>query len=411
VERIVRDSGVIYRDDEDSPDLLVGYIEDITDRVHAAHALVEAEETDTLGHFAGSLASEIGASLDMVVSDIKRVFETLGQDVKGNASLRAALMTTLRASDLATRMIAFTGADQVTLTKTDIKKLIDELIPILGKDTPASVSVELALADCLPQINGNESQLKQLFMRFATHAAESIGDRAGEVIISGGVEEISVADLEEAVFCAHRNPGLYMVVEVRDVIKGGANEVGGGHTSYSSVSPTGSRLGLAVVEAIIRAHDGGLTVKNDKEQGSSFKVFFPIPPEELKKATIDRPPCVLVVDDEEAVRRVASRMLTKAGYDVVQANDGLEAVKAYQESSGKIDLVLMDLAMPNMDGFEAFKELRKLSTELKVILCSGYDHMDTLKKMKGEGLSGFIQKPYTRDELLPEIEAAIGVNK
>jgi CheY-like chemotaxis protein len=205
-------------------------------------------------------------------------------------------------------------------------------------------------------------------------------------------------------------PGLYVHLEVTDTGSGmDAGTRSRIFEPFFSTKFTGRGLGLAAVLGIVRAHKGALKVYSEPGKGTTFKILFPA----LEDAGEDATPSsgaspladwrgkgtILLVDDEESLIALGGRMLEHLGFTVLTAADGLQAVDLYRERGKEIDLVLMDLTMPHMDGAKAFGELRRLNPEVRVVLASGYSHEDVAARFAGRGLSGVLQKPYTLAKL------------
>jgi CheY-like chemotaxis protein len=173
---------------------------------------------------------------------------------------------------------------------------------------------------------------------------------------------------------------------------------------FFSTKFTGRGLGLAAVLGIVRAHKGALKVYSEPGKGTTFKTLFPALENARNGARTNKSSpladwrgkgTILLVDDEESLIALGARMLEPLGFNVLTAVDGLQAVELYRERGKEIDLVLMDLTMPHLDGAKAFGELRRLNPDVRVILASGYSHEDVASRFAGKGLDGVLQKPYT----------------
>jgi CheY-like chemotaxis protein len=173
---------------------------------------------------------------------------------------------------------------------------------------------------------------------------------------------------------------------------------------FFSTKFTGRGLGLASVLGIVRAHKGALQVYSEPGKGTTFKALFPAlteggeatrPPESSSLAEWRGKGTILLVDDEESLLTLGARMLEHLGFNVLTAADGLQAVTLYRERGKEIDLVLMDLTMPHMDGAKAFDEMRLLNPDARVVLASGYAEDDVSSRFGGKMPAGIIHKPYT----------------
>jgi CheY-like chemotaxis protein len=198
-------------------------------------------------------------------------------------------------------------------------------------------------------------------------------------------------------------PGLHTVLEVGDTGIGMSPEIQAKiFDPFFSTKPTGHGLGLSAIQGILKGHQAGLRVYSEPGRGTQFLVYFPSSSSALREVQEVTGPVhtpftglALLVDDESAILEVAAQALELLGFEVETAVDGRQAIEKFSVRPEAYRVALLDLTMPRMDGRECFQALRRLRPDLPVILCSGFSEQESVKELFGEGLAGFIQKPYT----------------
>jgi CheY-like chemotaxis protein len=175
---------------------------------------------------------------------------------------------------------------------------------------------------------------------------------------------------------------------------------------------TGRGLGLSAVQGIVRSHQGVIEVESTPGKGTTFKLLFPAT-QEAATAKVPVTPArgegalILVVDDEAIVVGTAKAMLERHGYNVVVAANGKEAVELFEVLSDKVAAVLLDMTMPVMSGDEAFDRMKAIRPDVKVILSSGYNEVEAVRRFSGKALAGFIQKPYSSIKLIQKLNSVL----
>jgi CheY-like chemotaxis protein len=249
-------------------------------------------------------------------------------------------------------------------------------------------------------------------MNLVINAAEAIGDASGTITLATGAQHVTESAARTMLVGQDVPPGPYVYLEIADTGCGmDQDTLSRIFEPFFTTKFTGRGLGLSAIMGIVRGHKGALRVYSEPGHGTTFKVLLPAVGVglEAEAGEAEESPWVgsgliLVVDDDETVRSVARQALEMKGFQVLEAQDGLEAVDQVRARGSAIGLVLLDMTMPRMGGEEAFREMRLLQPDIRVILSSGYNEVEAMSRFMGKGLKGFIQKPYGPRELLTKIQ-------
>jgi CheY-like chemotaxis protein len=270
--------------------------------------------------------------------------------------------------------------------------------------------LKLDFPEDLPAVEADATQVRQVVMNLITNASEAIGDQSGLLTVRTGTMEADRAYLSEVHLDDDLPAGSYVFIEVTDTGCGMEEAVQAKiFDPFFTTKFTGRGLGLAAVLGIVRGHRGAIRIQSEVGRGTAIRVLFPASDRTIVPALVAEGACsekfrgtgtVLVVDDEEDVRRVARRMLEESGFTVLTANDGREALDVFREHSDAIVAVVLDLTMPFLSGEGVFREMRRMRADARVILSSGYNEQEAIDRFAGKGLAGFLQKPYRSETLL-----------
>jgi PAS domain S-box-containing protein len=394
-------------DDQGNVSKILCISRDVTQRLRAEEELRQTAKLESLGIMAGGIAHDFNNLLTGILGNASLLAETA--DLSSMTLVEDIVAASQRAADLTRQMLAYSGRGRFEVRAIDLSSLVREILRLVRPMIHKDVSIELNLAEKLPSVEADPGQMQQLVMNLVINAAESMGGLPGRVTISSGVAT------EEDDVTGEIPPGHYVVLEVQDTGCGMTEETKSKiFDPFFTTKFTGRGLGLAAVSGIVRGHNGELRVKTAPGEGTSFKIFLPA--REVKPGAAEQRPStarwqdrgtVLLVDDEEFVRRVGRASLTRHGYDVLLAENGKEAVDLFTLHASDVSLVILDLTMPVMGGEEALGRLRQIRPDIPVVVCSGYNELEVAERFTSQSMAGFIQKPYTASALAQTVKSIL----
>jgi len=378
----------------------------------------QAQKLESLGILAGGIAHDFNNILVGILGNADLALEDLPVGSSARAYLHQINLSAKRAADLARQMLAYSGKGKFVIEEIDLNDLVLEMSYLVEASIGKNATLAFKLSPKLHAIEGDATQIRQVFMNLVTNAAESIGDHKGVVTISTWEQELDGGQLQHSYLEQQVSAGPYVCIEVRDTGCGMNKETQ--HRMFDpffSTKFTGRGLGLAAVLGIVRGHRSAIEVESAPGEGTSVRVYFPaleISARAVRKRQTEERTLnwrgsgkVLVVDDEATVLMVAQRILEHLGFEVLLAEDGQQAVEIFKEDAESIKAVLLDLTMPQMGGEETFEALRQIRPDVPVLLSSGYPEERAKVGFRGHELVGFVQKPYTVNALASVIQTRL----
>jgi PAS domain S-box-containing protein len=396
-------------------DSVLGVVADITDRRNQEQAHLQSQKLESLGVLAGGIAHDFNNLLTAVLGNISLAQLCLPKLSPAWPYLENMERAVQRATALTRQMLAYSGKGRFVVGPLDLNQAVEEMSHLLSVSISKSVALRFQLQDGLPCLMAEGSQIQQVVMNLVTNASEAIGEAEGIVSIRTGFQVYGAAELARDYPGQPLEAGPYLTLEVADTGQGMSAEVQARiFEPFFTTKFTGRGLGLSAMQGIVRGHRGGIRVYSEVGKGTTFKLIFPAGEggqcEERPIQPLDgwmASGSILVVDDEEGVRIVASELLQAMGFEVETAADGLEALARFKEAKVPFRAVLMDLTMPHMGGVETFRELRRLDPHCRVVLTSGYNEQEAIQEFLGKGLAGFVHKPFLLADLQQVMRAAV----
>jgi PAS domain S-box-containing protein len=380
------------------------------DRRRVEQRIQEAQRLESLGLLAGGIAHDFNNILTSILGNIDLAMQDVPRDSTARADLATAVSATHRAADLAQQMLAYSGKGHFAVEALDVADEIQTTTQMLRSSLPRNAELQIHLPDSLPAIQADASQCRQVLMNLVLNAAEALEKQAGLVRVSAGTADSASLDPSRLRPAGSLAPGPCVFIEVTDTGAGIRPEfLGKIFEPFFSTKFTGRGLGLAAVLGIMRGHHGALQVDSHPGKGTTFRVYFPVsdgpveepkpPPAAIAPPRRPRSGLLLLVDDEANLRETASKLFSRLGYQVLCASSGPQAIQLLRARAGQVQGVVLDLAMPEMDGVETLAELRRIRPDLPVAISSGYAEIDVIQRFKDLHPDGFIQKPYTLEIL------------
>ncbi len=378
--------------------------------------LTRAQQLETLGLLAGGIAHDFNNLLASILGNASLALSVLPAGSDAHRAVERVVASADTAASLTKQMLAYSGKGRFVVEPLDLSALVEESADLLGVTISKAARLQLRTAPDLPLVRADAAQLRQLVMNLITNASDALEDQPGTITITTRAVQADGDSLASAWLDRELPPGCYVELEVADTGCGMDHDTQQHmFDPFFSTKDHGHGLGMAAIQGIVRGHEGALRVVSEVGRGTAIQVLMrsveddcpcttSTPPEPLVE---ERPPCVLVVDDEDGVRTFLQAALEMHGHTVLAADDGDVAVDVFARDPDAVDLVLLDMTMPRMSGVETFHALREIRPDIRILLTSGYNQADATSHFTADGRAGFIQKPYRLARLLDAIRALL----
>jgi len=377
--------------------------------------MLESQKLESLGVLAGGIAHDFNNLLTVILANASFVRDTTAGN---DARLEQIETAARRAADLCRQMLAYAGKSRLVVEPVDPGALIHDTMPLIQASVSKKARLHLNLADRLPLVDADASQLRQLVLSLVTNAAEALGDGSGEVRIT-----TRLARPDPAAGVCHAfdvPPGDCVCIEVSDTGHGMTPAtLGRIFEPFFTTKFTGRGLGLAAGLGIVRTHHGALTVDSSPGHGSTFRLHLPVsrtaaPSYALSVTNAAAPDgvgpgTVLIADDEPGVLEATSALLRHRGFQTVLAIDGNDAVRQFSLEPRRFAAVLLDLTMPGLGGVEALHAIRLVNDSVPALVMSGFGEQEVFERVRGLGRVAILRKPFTQEMLvsrMAEVAAA-----
>jgi PAS domain S-box-containing protein len=389
-------------------------VRDLTERKRAEEQVRQAQRTDIVGRLAGGVTHDFNNLLMVILGFADLLAEELDPDDPRRRDVAEIRKAAERASGLARQLLTIGRPTIAHRELLDLNTIVQDLDPLLRPLVPATIRMRIELAAGLGAVAADRGQIEQVVVNLALNARDAMPS-GGELVIETGEVQIDAGSAPWP--DTELPPGAYVVLAVRDTGEGMDDTTRARLFEPFFTTKTSSRnagLGLSTVCAIVTQAGGHVAVESAQGIGTTFRICLPkaapAPPASPSPApprSVGGSECVLIVEDEAAVRTLAGRALAGLGYTVLEAEHGREALKLLRQYRGTIDLVITDVVMPELGGIELIDALAKERPETAVLIMSGYLDSDTASDVIRDANLPFLQKPFAPDDLGGAVRAAL----
>lgn len=401
----IASKGRLERDAAGNPLRQVGILMDITERKRGEEAQMRSQKLEALGTLSGGIAHDFNNILLAINENARLVAEELSPDHSAQESLAEIRKAGQRAVDLVRQILAFSRPGQKRKQVQALAPVVEEALKLVRATIPANIRFEMDIAGDLPLVAADSGQIYQIIVNLATNAAHAIGPKPGLIAIK--------MEAVQSPSPLNTSPGLeageYLMLTVRD--NGCGMDMATLDRIFDPFFTTkpqgqGSGLGLSMVHGIMKNHDGAIAVSSEVGKGTSFQLYFPTSRSKVENAVPGKESGaplgelrVLYVDDEESLVSLAGRALRRLGYKVTGFTDPQEALQSFQAAPHDFDIVVTDLAMPHLSGFDLTRKLMAVRPEIPIVLISGYVRPADEEMALLLGVREVILKPSSIEEM------------
>jgi len=402
----------ILKDDDN----IIGILssgEDITEKRKLQFQLQQTQKMEAIGTLAGGIAHDFNNILFPILGHTEMLLEDIPEDSPIRPKLDQICTSAMRASKLVKQILTFSRQESGKLNLMKMQPIIKEALKLIRSTIPTTIEIKQDISPACDVIKADPTQIHQIVMNLATNAYHAMEEIGGELKVGLKQMELGTLDLINP----DMTPGEYACLTVADTGKGMDKKLT--QKIFDPFFTTkaigkGTGMGLSVVHGIVAGMGGAIQVYSEPGKGTEFKVYFPVEQSSFEKQSIQtKEPIqggterILLVDDEDAIIKMEKLMLGRLGYQVTSRASSIEALEAFRDSPDKFDLVITDMAMPNMPGNKLSAELVKIRSDIPILLCTGFSETMSEETAASLGIKGFLLKPIVMKDLSQKIREVL----
>ncbi|MFQ3574546.1 MAG: ATP-binding protein, partial [Thermodesulfovibrionales bacterium] len=386
---------------------------DITEEKRLYQHLIRSQKMEAMGSLAAGLAHDFNNVLTSILGYSEIILNSMTETDRFYKYIKTINKSAQKAGELTRNILSVTRKEKMETKPVDINKIIREVVDLISHSLAKQIELVTNLSDDIPITAADPSQIHQVILNLTVNARDAMPN-GGILTISTSLSKKPDTEVNQLtdtdtqfIKISISDTGIGIDEKAQDKI----------FDPFFTTKPKGkgTGLGLYIVHTIVTNHNGYINFSSKPNEGTTFNIYLPVkePPKTVEEKPLENHKgslTILVIDDEEAIRSLCKDMLESVGYQVITANDGVDGIDKYIRHKDRIDAVILDMIMPKKRGDEVFLELKKINPDVKVIICSGFVHEDSIgiDTLLKSGAVGFIQKPFTINTLLLHLKKATG---
>jgi len=375
--------------------------------------VAQSQKMESIGTLAGGIAHDFNNILFPILGHTEMLLQDISEESATHDSLKQIYSGAIRAKELVKQILTFSRQESSELKLMKMQPIIKEALKLIRSTIPTTIDIKQNIDPKCGIIKADPTQIHQIVMNLSTNAYHAMEETGGELII--GLKEMKLNDYKTSRLDII--PGNYACLTIADTGKGMNKELT--QKIFEPFFTTkekgkGTGMGLSVVHGIVKSMNGAIQVDSEPGKGTQFYVYLPLeksilveyetrPKAEIQKGTEQ----ILLVDDEDAILTMEKLMLERLGYHVTSRTSSMEALEAFRDSPYKFNLVITDMAMPNMPGDKLSLELTKVRPDIPVLLCTGFSETMSKETAASLGIKGFLLKPIVMKDLSQKIREVL----
>jgi len=405
----VQVSAATIFDENQNPIGLMSSSIDITERKNLEEQLRQAHKMESIGTLAGGVAHDFNNLLYMIMGNTELALEDIPEWNPVHKNLKEVKSATLRAAGIVKQLLNFSRKTDQDLKPIGAVTVIKDALKFLRSTISSTVKFKLNLPDADIPMQGDPVQINQIMMNLCTNASQVMQDTGGTIKIDVETVMLNEEDCDD---CTNLSAGNHIKITVKDSGPGIAPDIidkifDPYFTTKGLAEASG--MGLAVVHGIVKNHDGVISVDSNPGQGACFEILLPVidelpePEIEVKEYISHGSESILFVDDEESIANMTGKTLERLGYQVETQLNPVKALELFKLKPESFDLVITDMAMPQMTGVNFAEKLKEIQPDIPVIICTGHSAVIDEEKAKLLELDGFVMKPVSKSKIAKAI--------